>query len=169
MITLLVFAAMFGLIYPFSSYATGWSALSKRFRSSSKPLGNVLTAFSLIDTVRWRFSSRDPFVRIASADDGLHLSMVFFMRPFHPSLKIPWSEVWCTPVTGSGWGAHVELKLGKEEQIPLTIFAGMARKLDLPNRVPAENSLPPRPNFDDLSDSFVESMARKYEKRIPRQ
>lgn len=94
--------------------------------------------------------------------------MVFFMRPFHPPLKIPWSEVWCSPVTGSGSGADVDLKLGKEEQIPLTILAGMARKLDIPNRVLAENSLPPMPNFDDLSESFVESMARKYEKKTPR-
>ena len=166
--TLLVFAAIFGLVYPFNSYVTGWRTLSQRFRSSSKPLGNVRTALSLLDMVRWRFSSRDPFVRIASADDGLYLSRLFFMRPFHPPLSIPWNEVWCSSVTGSGWGAYVDLKLGKEEQIPLTILVGMARKLDLQNRVLVENTLPPGPNFDDLRDSFVESMERKYDKKIPR-
>ena len=143
---------------------TGWTRLSYRFRSSSKPFGNVRTAHSLLDTVRWRFSSRDPFVRIASADDGLYLSRVFFMRPFHPPLRVPWDEVWCSPVSGSGGGAYVDLKLGKDEQIPLTILERMARKLDLPNRVPTENSLPPGPNFDDLSDAFVESMAKKYDR-----
>lgn len=94
--------------------------------------------------------------------------MIFFMRPFHPPLRIPWNEVWCSPVTGSGWGAYVDLKLRKEEQIPLRILARMARKLDLPNRISPENSLPPGPNFDDLSDSFVKSMARKYGEKIPR-
>ena len=162
-----VAAAIFGLVYPFSSYVTGWNRLSLRFRSSSKPLGNVRTAFSILDAVRWRFSSRDPFVRIASADDGLYLSRVFFMRPFHPPLRIPWNEVRCSPVTGSGWGAYVDLELGKEEQIPLTILARMARKLDLPNRIPAENNLPPGPNFDDLSDAFVESIAKKFNEKIP--
>ena len=161
-------AAIFGLVYPFDRYVTGWKKLSLRFRSSSKPLGNVRTAFSLLDTVRWRFSSRDPFVRIASADDGLYLSKVFFMRPFHPPLRIPWNEVRCSPVTSSGSGAYVDLELGKEEQIPLTIPARMARKLDLHNRIPAENNLPPGPNFDDLSDAFVESMAKKFNEKFPR-
>ena len=163
-----VMAAIFGLVYPFDRYVTGWKKLSLRFRSSSKPLGNVRTAFSLLDTVRWRFSSRDPFVRIASADDGLYLSKVFFMRPFHPPLRIPWNEVRCSLVTSSGSGAYVDLELGKEEQIPLTIPARMARKLDLHNRIPAENNLPPGPNFDDLSDAFVESMAKKFNEKFPR-
>lgn len=167
MTTLLVFAAFFCLLYPFNSYVTGWRTLSQRFRSSSKPLGDVRSAHSILDMVCWRFSSRDPFVRIASADDGLYLSVVFFMRPFHPPLRIPWNEVWCSPVIGSGSGTYVDLKLGKEEQIPLTILAGMARKLDLSNRVPPENSLPPAPNLDDLSDSFVESEAKKYHEKLP--
>jgi len=147
------------LICPLSSFMSGWMQLSRRFRAVEKPVGQVRTAGPIFYSTYWRLSSHDPFVRLTSADDALHLSIIFALRPFHPPLRIPWDEVrfeW----TGLFVGRWVCLTLGSKEQIPLYFSERTARRLGILDRLPEANH-PLFPNFDTLSESVVESLKKK--------
>jgi hypothetical protein len=70
-----------------------------------------------------------------AAEDGLYLSVIFFLRIGHPPLRIPWNEIQFSR-TKYFWRRYVVLTLGDEEKIPMRISQRMAAKLGILDRVP---------------------------------
>ena len=60
---------------------------------------------------------------------GLHLSPLFFFRIGHPPLFIPWTEIVFRSRRKILFIEFVELELGREEQIPFMIRAGLADQI----------------------------------------
>jgi hypothetical protein len=57
----------------------------------------------------------------------------------------------------------VALSLGSKEQILLRITEHRAAQLDFFDRFRPELGVPVAPNFDELSDAFVQSLMKKPE------
>ena len=88
---LLLFFAVFWIgIGALLSFVGGWHHLTSSFRASSG-----------IDGKRFRFASMslgycvgyEHCLFITVGRSGVHLSILFLFRPFHPPLFIPWSAV----------------------------------------------------------------------------
>lgn len=142
-----------------TSLFSGWFALGRRFRAKSGPFGEVRSVGPFFVMVRMRMQ-RYGSMFIQAADDGLYLSMPFIFRLGHPPLFIPWKEI----KFGRDkffWMRCVLLTLGDEERVPMRISEGIADKLGLQMRFPDATDLSTEPNFDTLSDSFVESLKKK--------
>jgi hypothetical protein len=83
-----------------------WGRLAKSYEARARPEG---IAF------RWR-SARMASVNYSGcltfvvAPEGLHLSTMFFFRPSHPPLLVPWSAI---ELTGSGvvFTEHADLRM----------------------------------------------------------
>lgn len=138
---------------------SGWFGLSRRFPKHSDPYGEIRTAGPWFLTIYMRFWGHySGIVRMTVASDALFLSVLFPFRIGHPPLQIPWSDIQLNH-TSFFFRRYIELRLGSEEQIPFRISESAARKLGLLDRM---EILPDTsPNFDTLSDSFVESMRKK--------
>jgi len=144
-----------------SSVAYGWWALTSRFVATSKPSGQTQSSRPFLDMVYWRLASRDPFVRITAANDALYIAMLPLLRPFHPSLRVPWDEIQMENGGGYLGSGSVLLILGKVEMIPLTLSRGTAQRLGIIERVPNIRQID-EPNFDNLSEGFIESMNERF-------
>lgn len=159
-----LFALTFGVgFFCITSYFTsvfcGWHALARRFRAESEPYGVTKSAGPFFYTVYTRYASHYSFcIRMTAAEDGLYLSVVFPLRIGHPPLRIPWSEVQISRVKHY-WRPLVLLTLGVRERIPMRISERMASKLGLQDRL-GEGSFN-EPNFEALSDSFLEPQRKK--------
>jgi hypothetical protein len=99
-------------------------------------------------------------IQIFAEADALYLSVFFPFRIGHPPLCIPWKEIKFSK-TRLLWRRYVVLTLGEQECIPMRISERMAAKLGILERIPEAGNLPPEPNFDTLSDSFVASQMKK--------
>lgn len=60
---------------------------------------------------------------------GLYLSPLFFFRIGHPPLFVPWTEISLRGRRKIMFIECVELRLGREEQIPFLIRAGLADQI----------------------------------------
>jgi len=143
------------------SLSSGWLALSGRFRAHSNPYGQMRSAGPFFYTIYMRFWTHySGIIRITAAEDALYLSVFFLLRIGHPPLCIPWNEIQIGR-TKYFWSRYVVLMLGNSERIPVNISERMARKLGILDRISKDSSLFSEPNFDTLSDSFVESQKLK--------
>ena len=78
------------------SLMSGWWSLSSCYRAREPFSG---TRFRL-RTGKLCWSNYGACLTIGVNADGLYLAVFFFMRPGHPPLFIPWSEIDATPVKG---------------------------------------------------------------------
>jgi hypothetical protein len=158
----LIFVVGFFFLTSFlTSVFSGWHALARRFRAESEPYGVTKSAGPFFYTVYTRYASHYSFcIRMTAAEDGFYLSVVFPLRVGHPPLRIPWSEVQISRVKRF-WQPLILLTLGARERIPMRISERMAGKLGLLERM-GEGTFN-EPNFDTLSDSFLESQRKKMD------
>jgi hypothetical protein len=137
---LIVFLALFVAAWCFESYLnsslSGWHSLSKRFRAQSEFLGQSTSAGIFFNVCLRYWADYSGIIRITSEEDALHLSAVFPFRPFHPPLRIPWTEIKFGR-TKYLWRQYVVLTLGNQEHIPMRISERMAGKLGILGRLPA--------------------------------
>jgi len=158
---LLVLPVLWCLRCDLGGLTSGWNALSLRFTACSEPQGQPLHAGAFFDSVYWRLSTRyGASVKMTAASDALYLSVPSISRLGHPPLCIPWNEV-TVGRTDRPRSFMVALSLGKEEHILLRISERRAAKLGFFERFPSELGVPLEPNFDRLSDAFVESQMKR--------
>jgi hypothetical protein len=88
-------------------------------------------------TVYTRYWSHYSFIiRMTAAEDALYLSVLLILRIGHPPLRIPWNEIQLSKTTYF-MQPLILLTLGEQERIPMRISERMARKLGIPERIPA--------------------------------
>ncbi|MGA7795384.1 MAG: hypothetical protein WCA19_20285 [Candidatus Acidiferrales bacterium] len=120
------FAAMWVSVLYLIAMVSGWYELSKRFRFKGKFYGESLPFRS----ARMRFYVHFGNSLTVGADQsGLYLAVFPIFRIGHPHLLIPWSEV----VVISGETGLIfkkrELRLGRQESIPLRISTSLVKTL----------------------------------------
>ena len=129
--------AVFCFVSFLSSVLSGWHTLSKRFRAESEPYGATRSAGPFPYTVYTRYWSHYSFIiRMTAAEDALYLTVLLILRIGHPPLRIPWNEIQLSKTTYFRQPL-VLLTLGEQERIPMRISERMARKLGIPERIPA--------------------------------
>ena len=125
----LFFVMLWCLISFLLSFIGGWFALAQRFRTQDAPHGEVLVAGPWFRTVYVRFWTHyGGIIRLVAASDALYLSVLVLFRVGHPPLRIPWSEIEVSR-TKYFFRRYVELRLGRDIQIPMRISERMANKL----------------------------------------
>ncbi len=85
----LMFAGLWSFALFVSSAVGGWWKLANRFRADGPAVGE---AFSMLNG-RMRCINYSFVLRAVLAPRGLHLSVLFLFRPFHPPLFIPWESI----------------------------------------------------------------------------
>lgn len=108
------------------SRVSGWSLLAKRFRADSRFPGRIWGWQSA--RMRWGCNYNN-CLTFGSAPSGLYLSIMFLFRIGAPSLLIPWPEVTFWRRRKFLFFRFVELRLGREEQVPLMMRARLADAL----------------------------------------
>jgi len=164
----LLFVTLWVLILFISNQMDGWATLARRFRRTFEPTGEIRSTGTLFSAAYFRYwTNYSGALHLTSADDALYLSLKFLFRIGHPPLRIPWNEIQIS-TTGGLFRNYIVLSLGSAERIHLRISPDIAEKIGLIERFPeAYQSFPAwareakMPNFDTLSDSFVESMRKK--------
>ena len=120
-----------GIIYLISQIS-GWALLARRFRSTSPFTGPTWRWQSC----RMRWSSHyGNCLTVGSDPTGLFLDILFLFRIGHPPLLIPWAEVSVRRRSQILFWSYVDLRLGREEQVPLQISAKLADRLRTPTGV----------------------------------
>lgn len=147
---LLPLPVYFLAVWCLSSYAiswfSGWHALIGRFRATSEPYGDVLTAGPFFYTVYFRWWSHyGGAIRMTAADDALYLSVIFLIRIGHPPLRIPWNEIEFSRDSAMFFSSRVRVTIGREEQIPMYISDRMARNLGILDRLEKQSPRPTAP------------------------
>lgn len=121
-----LFAAFWCSIVFVISRISGWSLLARRFR-----LEFPFTA----TTWRWQsarmrwLANYNNCLTVGSDPSGLCLSPFFLFRTGHPPLLVPWPEISIYRRRKVVFVTLVELRLGREEQIPFTITETLAERL----------------------------------------
>lgn len=85
----LMFVALWSFALFVSSAVGGWWRLANCFPADG-PAGGE--AFSMLNG-RMRCINYSFVLRVVLAPRGLHLSVLFLFRPFHPPLFIPWESI----------------------------------------------------------------------------
>lgn len=127
---LFVFADVFVLYFLVSlvvSRWSGWAALAQRFSLRSE-----------FTDSRWRFQSAqmrwlcgyNNCLTMGANSEGLYLSMLPFIRLFHPPLLIPWGEV-SAEKKNLLFTQGVRFELGRETPIPMWVRNRLAERLKL--------------------------------------
>jgi len=114
-----------------TAWVTGWAQLGRRFPKRHEPQGSTRSAGGFFCTIYMRWNLKyDSIVRMTAAEDAFYMKVSFLFRPGHPELEIPWSEI--TIRTKKQFFIQmVELRLGRELQIPLSFRMTHAQKLGL--------------------------------------
>lgn len=67
---------------------------------------------------------------VGADSSGLFIVPLFLFRAWHPPLFVPWAEITVAPKTLLFFFKYVELCLGRAEEIPFTIRASLAAKIE---------------------------------------
>jgi hypothetical protein len=121
----LVFILWFVIVITVVSYITGWRRLSECYHTDRPFDGKVLRFQSAL--MRWG-SHYGGCLNAGANTEGLYLSLMFFFRPGHPPLFIPWSDI-AVQEESTRMGKSVKLSFAKAPGIPLTITSELADKL----------------------------------------
>jgi hypothetical protein len=128
---LIVLAALAGvpafvsLILLLLSKVGGWSALAERYRTDRPFQGSVWKyQFGFLGSVRYNGA-----LTVGSGSEGFYLAVFFFLRPFHPPLLIPWSEVSFGRRKAILFGELVEFRLGPEPVASLWVYEALAQRI----------------------------------------
>jgi hypothetical protein len=108
------------------SRVSGWALLATRFRTDSPFPGQTWTWQSA--RLRWGCNYNN-CITLGSDPSGLYLSMMFLFSMGSPPLLIPWSEVTIWRRRQILFFRFVELRLGREQQVPLVIREKLADSL----------------------------------------
>ena len=123
---LVIFVAMWASMLYLISAVSGWNALSKRFRLQGRFYGETRPFRS----ARLRFYVHFGNCLDVGADEsGLYLAVLPIFRFGHPPLLIPWPEVSVISGETGFIFKKRELRLGRQESIPLRISASLAEDL----------------------------------------
>jgi len=105
---------------------SGWATLAERFRLASTFSGPTWS----FQSARMRWTSHYGNCLTVGADaTGLMLSVLFLLRPGHPPLFVPWSEISVAKRQNFWIIRRVRLLLGREEQIPFVVSGGLADRI----------------------------------------
>jgi hypothetical protein len=116
---------------------SGWRLLASRFRLEGEFCGNV----HIWQSARMKsYMDYHGVLKIGANDEGLYLATSFLFRLGHPALLIPWREIELGPRRRKWFFPTVELRLGRDNQVPLVISAGLAESL----RIDAGEVWPPK-------------------------
>lgn len=119
-------AATWALTFYVLAAIDGWLILSKRFRFKGSFYGEVWP----FQSGRMRFYVHFGNCLFVGADEsGFYLAVFSLFRLWHPPLLIPWSEVSIIPGERGFIFKTRELRLGREEPIPLRISTSLVRTL----------------------------------------
>ena len=125
-IFVLFFVALWCTIVFMIGRISGWALLAKRFRTDSRFPGQLWTWQSA--RFRWGCNFNN-CLTVGGDPSGLYLSMLFLFRIGSPPLLIPWQEVTIRQRRTVLFFQFVELRLGREEQIPFAIREKLADSL----------------------------------------
>ena len=121
-----LFAAIWALTLHVLGMVSGWATLSKRFRFNGSFYGETWPFRS----ARMRFLVHYGNCLSVGADgSGLYLAVFPILRIGHPPLLIPWSEVSVLSGERGVIFKKRELRLGRQESIPLCISASLVATL----------------------------------------
>jgi hypothetical protein len=121
---LLTVAGWFGGIY-LIALLSGWLRLAQRYRCE-QGFGGDWWRFQSC-AMRWGTAYRGILTLGANAE-GLYLEVPYVFRVGHPPLFVPWSEI--TVSERRRWMvAGTQFMLGRNEQIPLWVYAGLGAKV----------------------------------------
>lgn len=107
------------------SHVGGWAMLAGQYRISETFTGNCW--YFERAQMRWLIGYNH-CLTIGADPRGLYLSIFFPFRIAHPPLFIPWQDISLVSKTFL-WVKYVELRLGRENAIPLRISDRLAQKL----------------------------------------
>ena len=108
------------------SLAGGWRLLAQRFRIQGDFLGQKWK----MQSARMRTLANYNNVLTVGADNaGLFIVPFLLFRAWHAPLFIPWVEITVRNKTRLNF-SFVELRLGRSEQLPLTINARLAARIE---------------------------------------
>jgi len=108
------------------SRISGWALLANRFRADFRRSERTCTWQSA--RMRWG-CNYNRCLTFGADPSGLYLSIMFLFRIGSPSLLIPWPEVTVWKRRSFLFFRFVELRLGREEQVPLLIRERLAESL----------------------------------------
>ena len=105
---------------------TGWSTLGRAYRAH-RPLPTQRWRHQSA-AVRWMLTSYRHGVTFGADGEGLYMSVMFLLRPGHPALFIPWSDV---EVHGGRFlrSKFVRFRFRGFPFIPVTVTERLARCL----------------------------------------
>lgn len=119
------FAVFVAAVQVVISHLGGWDSLAERYRSS-EPFTGATWSFQP-GQFRWLISYNN-CLTIGANPNGLFLSIFPLFRIAHPPLLIPWREISVSRKKVL-WVRQVQLFLGDELKIPLTVRDRLAHKL----------------------------------------
>ena|SRR5947209_333820 len=108
------------------SRVSGWNLLSTRFRTDSPFSGETWVWQSA--RMRW-FCNYNHCLTFGSDRSGLYMAIMFIFRLGSPPLLIPWPEVTIGRRRTVLFFPFVELRIGREEGVPLLLSARLAESL----------------------------------------
>ena len=119
------FPAFFSFILFVLSKVGGWSALAERYRMDRPFQGAIWKyQFGFLGSVRYNGA-----LTVGSGMEGLYLAVLFFLRPFHPPLLIPWGEVSLGRRKKTIFLDLVEFRLGPEPVASLWVYDSLAQRI----------------------------------------
>jgi len=108
------------------SHLSGWSTLAKDY-AARRPFVGERWPFQSA-AVRWILMSYNNGLTFGADREGFYVSVMFLLRPFHPPLFIPWSDV--KVQRGKFCGSRfVRLRFEKQPFIPVVIGEKLANRM----------------------------------------
>ena len=120
------FATFWCAIVFLISRVSGWALLARRFHLQFAFTGPTWRWQSA--RMRW-LANYNNCLTVGSDPSGLCLSTFFLFRAGHAPLLIPWPEISIYRRRKVLFAAYVELRLGREEQVPFTIYGKLADRV----------------------------------------
>jgi hypothetical protein len=102
----------------------GWKQLTQNYKANTSFVGarlNFQTA--IINT-----GKQSGTINVGINSSGLHLSCIFFLRPGHPPLFIPWSEISWTRER-ERYPYAIKLQTAKQPGIPILITESLFEEI----------------------------------------
>lgn len=127
-------------------FLSGWGVLARHYSATGEPEGITFSMQSL--SLGW--TGYGNCLKIIVGNDGLYMRVWGILRPGHPPLFFPWSELRIKKVTRRRWYPTVTVTLSAVPHLPLTFLLPVleaAQKL-----FPLDNVENPRESNDILPD-----------------
>jgi hypothetical protein len=121
------FVALWILVGYWVALAGGWRLLAKRFRTQGPFSGQKW----VMQSARMRWTTHyNNVLTVGANDSGLFIVPMILLRMWHPRLFVPWVEIGAGRKTQLFFLKVVELRLGRSEEIPFTVSATLAAKIE---------------------------------------